>query len=180
MIGSKVKGNRKNRGLTLDELGKKAGITASYLSQVERDLVEPSISTLRKIANALQIPVYKFLIDDDDDDKFIIRKNERKVSEKMKDKAICEFITPMARDNSNLAIVGILVTLPPGIVDKSIHNAEEMILVQRGILEITVEEDIYVLNVGDCIYLKANLYHALKNIGEGDLEILSCISPAIY
>lgn len=180
MIGLKVKTYRKSKGFTLDELGKRAGITASYLSQVERNLAEPSISTLRNIAKAMNVPVYRFLIEDDEEDKFIIRKNERKRSKIMKNQAIYEFITPMSKDNSNLALVGISAVIPPGVSDESTHNAEEMILVIKGVLEITVEEDTYVLNTGDSIYLKANLYHTIKNIGESNLEVISCISPAIY
>lgn len=184
MIGNQIRKMRKERGLTLEELGKEAGVTASYLSQIERDLVEPSISTLRKVAAAINVPVYKFLMEADGEDKFLIRKNERKKSRSIQGKVVAEFFTPVAKDENHLTMVGLTAKLPPfsesGILDESIHNAEEVILVIKGVLEITVEEDVYVLNEGDSIYIKANLKHVIKNIGESELETVSCISPAIY
>lgn len=183
MIGTKLKEYRKSKGLTLDELGKKAGITASYISQVERNLAEPSISSLRKIAKAINIPVYKFLLEDDEDEKFIIRKHERKTVDisKNHNQAHYELITPMSRENNSLSIVGLSAMLPPGVSDETSHNAEEMILVIKGVMKISIEDkDTHVLNAGDSIYLRANLKHVVENIGEGNLEVISCISPAIY
>lgn len=184
MIGIKVKNYRKKNGLTLEELGKKAGITASYLSQVERGLAEPSIASLRKVGKALNVPIYKFLVEGEEQDKFIIRKNERTKTQRIEGKGVTEFLTPLAKENNNLAMVCLSGMLPPfsatGTIDESIHNAEEMILIVKGIMEITVEDEVNILNEGDSIYIKANLKHIIKNIGENDLEIISCISPGIY
>jgi quercetin dioxygenase-like cupin family protein len=97
---------------------------------------------------------------------------------------VCEFFTPIAKENANLAMVGLTCKMPPysetGAVDDSVHNAEETILVLRGVLEITIEEEVFILNTGDSIYIKPNLRHVMKNIGDGELEVISCISPAIY
>ena len=49
------------RSMSLRELAKRAGTTASMLSQIERNLVNPSISTLKSIAQALEVPMFKFL-----------------------------------------------------------------------------------------------------------------------
>ena len=46
-LGKKVQDFRNMRGMSLRELAKRAGMTASMLSQIERDLVNPSISTLK-------------------------------------------------------------------------------------------------------------------------------------
>ena len=44
---------------------KRAGLTASFLSQVERDLTSPSIESLNKINQALQAPIFFFLLEPD-------------------------------------------------------------------------------------------------------------------
>lgn len=184
MIGDQIRRMRKERGLTLERLGNEAEITASYLSQIERELVEPSIATLRKIAAAFNVPVYKLLMEGDEEEKFIIRKNERKSSKSIQGKVVSEFFTPVAKEENHLNMVGLTAKIPPfsgsGIIDEAIHNAEEVILVVKGVLEITVEEDVYVLTDGDSIYIKSNLKHVIKNIGKDELELVSCISPAIY
>lgn len=56
-IGLKIKELRKAQGLTLAELGGKAGVSASFLSQIENGKQTPTVVTLKKIADALRIPV---------------------------------------------------------------------------------------------------------------------------
>ena len=63
-LGKKVQDFRNMRGMSLRELAKRAGMTASMLSQIERDLVNPSISTLKAIAQALEVPMFKFFKED--------------------------------------------------------------------------------------------------------------------
>ena len=64
MLGDKIREVRKRADFTLNQLASASGLTASYISQVERNLTEPSISSLRKIAAALQTPLYMFLDDE--------------------------------------------------------------------------------------------------------------------
>ena len=46
---------REAKGLSLRTLAEKVGLSASFLSQVERDEVSPSIASLEKIARALRV-----------------------------------------------------------------------------------------------------------------------------
>lgn len=59
-IGKKLQEFRKQRGLTLREVADQTGITASMLSQMERDLVNPSINTLKAISKTLDVPLFRF------------------------------------------------------------------------------------------------------------------------
>ena len=62
-IGGKLRERRKEQGLSLRELGEKAGVTASFLSQVENDQVSPSLNSLQSIATALGVPMFSLLND---------------------------------------------------------------------------------------------------------------------
>ena len=62
-IGKRVRERRKELGLSLRQLGKLAGVTASFLSQVENDQVSPSLNSLQSIATALNIPMFSLLDD---------------------------------------------------------------------------------------------------------------------
>ena len=59
-IGIRIKKFRKLSGLTIKRLADKAGVTQSYISQLENDKVNPSLGTLKKIANALNINMIDF------------------------------------------------------------------------------------------------------------------------
>lgn len=59
-IGSKIRGFRKDKGLTQEQLAEKAGINAYYQGEVERGLKKVSVEVLLKIANALEVPLKEF------------------------------------------------------------------------------------------------------------------------
>ena len=55
VLGDRIRQLRKARGLTLKELGSRTGLSHAFLSQVERGLARPSMTTLGEIAEALGI-----------------------------------------------------------------------------------------------------------------------------
>lgn len=56
-IGADLRAIRKTRGLTLSDLATRLGRSVGWLSQVERDLSEPSVNDLRQIAAELEVPI---------------------------------------------------------------------------------------------------------------------------
>lgn len=63
-VGRKIRQTREAMGLTLVECGKRAGISYTHISEIERDNACPSLKTLEKLANALNKPVSYFLSGD--------------------------------------------------------------------------------------------------------------------
>lgn len=57
-IGQRIKEIRKQRGLTQQEVGKRIGVTASFIGQYENGARFPKFETLKKIAAALNVDVY--------------------------------------------------------------------------------------------------------------------------
>jgi transcriptional regulator with XRE-family HTH domain len=56
-LGGRVRSLRQRRGLTLKALGRLAGLSHPFLSQVERGLARPSVASVERIADALGVPV---------------------------------------------------------------------------------------------------------------------------
>ncbi len=56
-LGARVRELRLDRGLTLKALGRQAGLSHPFLSQLERGLARPSVASVERIAQALQVPV---------------------------------------------------------------------------------------------------------------------------
>lgn len=56
-LGADLRALRKSRGLTLSDMAESLGRSVGWLSQVERDLSNPSISDLREIAALLGVPI---------------------------------------------------------------------------------------------------------------------------
>lgn len=54
--GEKIRALREERGYTLQELARRANLSLSYLSEIERGSKKPSLKTLEKLAAALNVP----------------------------------------------------------------------------------------------------------------------------
>ena len=67
-VGLKISYYRKLRGLTQEQLAEQIGLTPAFIGHVEAPNIQKAISmdTLFDIADALDVPVYKFLIFEDD------------------------------------------------------------------------------------------------------------------
>lgn len=167
-------------GLSLQELSGLTGLTPSFLSQVERDQTEPSISSLRRIAEALQVPIFYFLMDEEAH-RPVVRRHERRVLKMAGDGVTYELLSPPDLINRKMEIV--VTRMAPGAAggDHPVtHPGEEFILVVRGSALIKVAEEEHLLDEGDSIYFHAAIPHHIRNVGSGELEILAAITPPAF
>ncbi|MEW6244835.1 MAG: XRE family transcriptional regulator [Bacillota bacterium] len=178
MLGERIKRKRTEQGKSLRDLAAATGLTPSFLSQIERDLVEPSITSLRKIAEALEVPIFYFLMTEQEVEP-VVRKHERKVITLPGSGISVELLTPDLDKQMEL----IMIRLGPGkstVQHPLPHSGEECTVVLEGKMRITVGSNEYVLDAGDSIYYFASVPHQLVNIGDDDLVILSAITPPTF
>lgn len=77
-LGQTVLNYLNKNGMTIREFAKYAGISTSLISQIERGQANPSLSVLKLIAQALNVPLFTFFINEIDTDSLISRKHDRK------------------------------------------------------------------------------------------------------
>ena len=65
-LGTRIRSLRQARHLTLRDVAERAGVTESFLSQVERDVTSPSIATVQRIARALDLSIAQLFAEDAD------------------------------------------------------------------------------------------------------------------
>lgn len=183
MLGLKIREIRQQKGLILNELAKKTNLTASYLSQIERNLIDPSLSSLRKISAALEVPIYTF-ISDISNEHTLIQAEKRKKLELPNSSIIYEFITPMVGDKeANPKMEIIYFQLEPmswSSEDFLLHPADECIFIIKGTMEVFLGEKKYDLCEGDSIYIKENVPHRMYNPTNEKVIGISNICPPIY
>lgn len=183
MLGEKIREVRKGKNIKLREIAEKTKLSSSYLSQIERSLIEPSLSSLRKIAIALEVPIYEFL--KDDERKGIVIKKDKRIKLELPDSHIIyEFLTPTKIDNNvipNLEII--YMKLEPfswSSEEPSYHAADECIFVIKGEIEVYLGQAKYPLCQGDSLYIQENTPHKIYNTSDVTAEAIFCISPPIY
>jgi transcriptional regulator with XRE-family HTH domain len=178
VLGDRIRSKRLEKGLSLREVAEKAGLTASFLSQVERDIAEPSITSLRRIAQALGVPIFYFLLDSAEKSP-VVRHDARKVLCFPESRMVYELLSPDL--NRKMEIV--MGTLPSGEATCETaltHCGEECIVVLEGSADIELGTEVHHLQRGDSAYYFCSLPHKLINVGPGALEFIMVITPPTF
>lgn len=82
-VGEKIKLYRKNAKLTQVQLAEQANMSRSYLADVERGRYNPSVDTLKALANALNIPVSDLIDEDNKYSPELNKKDERDIQKEL-------------------------------------------------------------------------------------------------
>lgn len=177
-LGTQIRSFRELRNMTIKQLADQTGLSSALISQVERDLANPSISSLKEIANALEVPLGAFFENYTQATSPVVRKNERK---KLipNDKITYELLS---RDMSGkMELIYNIFEEGASTGDEMYaHAGEEGGLVIQGTMEVTIGTDVYTLNEGDSIYFKADIPHRYRNIGKGKLIAIWAITPPSF
>jgi len=160
-IGERIKSFRIGHGMTLAELGEKANLSTSYLSQIERDKTSPSLSTLETIARSLNIGL-RSLFETDDEAAFVLRGSNGTYTPTQRDPIVRQPLMPQI---GNPEIEVYRITFHPHSAPEQIDQfaGEEIIYVLDGELTISIGEEQFVLTAGDSIHYDALLFHSWKS-----------------
>lgn len=165
MFGEKIRELRQKKNMTLTDLAGITNLTASYISQLERNLVDPSLSSLRKIAAALEVPPYYFL-DDRDAMPVVIRANNRVHLKNPDSNIFYEYLTPTGRDGVRSGMEVVLWHLHgENKTDEEAicHPFPECVFLMSGSLRVHIDSEYYDLYEGDSILIKENSLHNIFN-----------------
>lgn len=173
-VGERLKTLRKIKGISQRELAKRAGVTNSTISMIEKNGVSPSVSSLKKVLAGIPISIGDFFTIDLDNihpEQVIFRQPEQ---------------PEIGSNNVSLKLVGATVkgrsmdilreVYAPGAdtgTEMLQHEGEEGGIVIRGEIELTVGLEVYLLQVGDGYYFNSNRPHRFHNIGTIECEIVS-------
>ena len=176
-LGSKIKDIRLSKQVSLRDLAKLTDLTRSFLSQVERGISSPSITSLEKIASALNTELSYFFKEDFPQKFSLFRKKRKKIFLQKDTKISCEVLVS---DLLDIAMVPLLFTLNKGakIGEERLwhYKKEKFMLTQEGKVEITCskkDKKKFVLEEGDSLYCKCECpCKKMENIGNKKAVIL--------
>ena len=178
-LGARIRALRLARGATLRRMAADAGVTESFLSQVERGVASPSIATVQRIARALGQSIAELFAADERAGS-LVRAGERRRIVYQGLGAVDEFLT-RATDGK---LQVILSTIEPGggTGDEAYtHDSdEEVVVVLEGSLDLWVGPEHYLLHAGDAVTHPSRVPHRNTNPGPGAARVLFCITPPSY
>lgn len=176
-IGEKVRNLRNQNGLTQEELADRTELTKGFISQLERGLTAPSVSTLLDIVECLGTNLSDFF-HEDGDLQIIYRKED--YFEKEDDRK--NLITWLIASAQSRNIEAILVNIQPGEslpADKP-HEGEEFGYVLGGRICLHYGEEEYIAEQGDSFSFPADKIHRISSVCEEVSTILWVSTPPSF
>ena len=169
---------RKRQQLTLQKVADRSNLSVSYISQIERNLLTPSVGTLKRIARALDIPTGQLIAPDCGAARsmvVVLRKNQRKRVAFPQSSISYELLMPdFRRRASALWLIG-----KPGAESgpAQTHEGEDIVIVLKGQLSVDVAGTWHELNAGDSICFNSELPHRWCNRRRQIAEAIWISSP---
>ena len=161
-------------GLSLRELGEKAGLSPSTILKVERSQLVPSIAVCIRLADALNRKISHFVEEEEatDDVRFIARGRGR-IAEPQGAQVRSEVVAEPLRHPRMEAF---LVTIRPGGGSGKeapvVYRGEEIVVGVKGRVRFELRGVTYVVRPGDTLHFKGDVPHRWGNAGPGDAQLL--------
>jgi len=181
-LGDKIRNLRKKIGMTQKDLADQAGFTPSFISQLEKNLISPSLDSLLKLSDTLNTQPIYFLMDGEDVSwqKMIIRPGERQHIYLQDLKTADVHLQLLVSDVINRRMEPYLLTLrEKTAVDRHFfnHKGDEFGYILEGDLEVDIQGQKHMLRKGDSLYIESTVPSRWFNAGKGDTVVLWILSP---
>lgn len=181
-IGKTIREFRLAKNMSIKELSEKINLTSSLISQVERDLISPSLKSLAKISRALKVPMVSFFTEATPKPCPVMRKKQRK---KITIFSSSHIIYQLLSPDPHKKIEFLLVEIEPEPKENDenelvTHIGEECGYIIKGELEIRLRKERYCLKEGDSIYFQSRIPHRFKNIGKRKVISIWAMTPPSF
>ena len=179
-LGADLRALRKARNLTLTELAFKVGRSVGWLSQIERDLTEPTIADLRRLADALEQPVSLFFGAPDapaDERGYVVRANARRSLGTSDEGLVEQLLSPDL--GGSFEIVRSVFAPSAELSEPAIRPTEEAGYIVSGSLDLWIGERQFHLSAGDSFRFTEEAYR-WRNPGSQLCIAIWVIAPPVY
>ena len=172
-LGKNIMALRKKRGLSLDELARRSGVSKAMLSQVEQKKANPTVATLWKIAHGLEADLEQLLGRRTGPSHTIetVRQGDAPVFPSRD--GTCEIQVCSSLEMIEDLELYYLRFTPGGALNSGPHfpRTEEMLTVIKGTFEIEAGGQKVTLRASDHARYLVDVPHAIRNVGRGKGEI---------
>ena len=182
-LGTAIRHARLTLGIRLQDVADKAGCSESLVSKIENGRALPSLTTLHRIADALQTTVGRLCAAPDGRQGVVSRRGERPVVQMdpvRRGEGICmERLIPY--DGAHLLQGNIHIVAPGGGSEGALsHDGEEVGFVIEGTLELTVGSETYLLQAEDSFSFRSRLPHSYRNPGTVRTRVIFINTPPSF
>jgi transcriptional regulator with XRE-family HTH domain len=165
-VAARVRGLRAERGLTLEGLAERSGVSRSMISLVERGESSPTASVLDRLAAGLGVALASLFAERERDDAEPVARRGRQLA--WRDPETGYVRRNLSPPGFPSPIELVEVVLPPGVrvaYDTAARSPalDQQIWVLEGEIEVSVGESSHALSAGDCLAMRVDRPTAFRN-----------------
>ena len=177
-LGERLRAIRLLRRRTLKEIAGAAGISESFLSQLERGRTNATIATLQRLATALGIDV---------SDLFGAQSPRPRVQRRAARDFVAwgllgrkALLTPKPFHSLEVVVARFEPGGSTGDEPYTHGDSEELLIVVEGTVHVQLGEEVHEVAAGDSVHYASSTPHRVANAGDETAEVLFVISPPSY
>lgn len=178
-IHKKIKALRLQNNLTLKDLSEETGLSLSFLSQIERGASSLSITSLKKLADALGVSMIFFFEEEKENQNYLLKKQDQKIFKMNGGEQRYARLSGIFPDRK---LEPVKVILPPNMKEEHSysHPGEEFYYILQGEVIFHLNDDCHHMMAGDTIHFPSEILHAWENPTSEETIILSVTTPIIF
>ncbi|NEQ51184.1 MAG: cupin domain-containing protein [Leptolyngbya sp. SIO3F4] len=162
-LAANLKATRLDKGMTLEDVASRAGLTRSWLSKVENFRVTPSLPALASISQALGVTLSELFEGIDAQPAFVVtRKGEGQEIRRDEDISNLAYES-LAHGRPSRNMDPFVITVPKGTKRPQLsHGGEEFVYILDGAIEFSFADERIKLSKGDSAYLNGSVPHTVR------------------
>jgi len=178
-VGARLRRIRHSRRRTLRDVAGSAGVSESFLSQLERGIVAASVASLQRIAQALGVEVHELFASRPDASPRVTRMAEAEALA-FGDRARKWLLTPTPMYALEVVLCEFDESGSTGAEPYTHGDSEELCVVLEGRVELEVDGERTVLAAGDTARYRSAQPHGTRNLGPGRARVLYAVTPPTF
>jgi transcriptional regulator with XRE-family HTH domain len=167
-LGARVKELRRRRGLTLEDLAERAGVSRAMISKVERGEKNPTLVVAAKVAEGLGVTLSELLGVEERREVVVVPRGRRMVMRDPETGFERQLLSPTF---GGRGVEFVRNVVPHGSTSGEFPphrwGVEEYVVVEKGRLRVVIGSEEHLLEEGDAIYFQADVSHRFDNAGHG-------------
>ena len=178
-LGGRVRELRRGRGLTLEELAGRSGVSRAMISKLERGEKNPTLVVAARLAEGLGVTLSRLAGTEEKREVIIVPRENRLVMRDPETGFERQLLSPTF---AGQGVEFVRNVIPPGGTSGEFpphrKGVTEHIVVEDGEMSATLGGEKYRLRRGDALFFEADIPHRLDNTGSGECSYYLVIDPS--
>lgn len=168
-LGERVRELRRERGLTLEELAERSGVSRAMISKLERGEKNPTLVVAAKLAEGFGVTLSQLVGMEERREVVVVPREKRMVMRDPETGFERQLLSPSF---GGRGVEFVRNVVPEGSTSGEFpphrRGVEEYVVVEKGNLRATIGGEEYLLKGGDALYFEADVSHRFDNAGDGE------------